>query len=299
MSIRVKWLNRNAAYDSITVYRDTKVIDPAALPASIAVLSGGEKEYLDTTAPTKTLLYYLIALKKGTEVTYSTPKPTVNIGYTGPGPQEIQLGDWRFGYFGSLTPAEFFTPPEVCTPLTVVGAVNVAGLTWHKIAFKGKVLYFPSAHLSASVGWNYLYLRGLVFGVDDVGPTGHGNTPTNQMKRLVRGDDQFIVRLPRTNNTPGYVQGTSDLSNGLDVAEYAVILSLLTNFTGPANPMLGAITVAQASAAAPVAEFVAGLTTAGCQHAAANTWTVTTVNPGNCNRNTGTYLWRPILEYVM
>lgn len=300
MSVRVKWLNRNTDYDSITVYRDTKTIDPAALPAPLAVLSGGETDYLDTTAPTRTLLYYLIALKKGSETTYSSPKPTVNIGYTGPGPQNILFGDWRFGYFGSILATEFFTGLEVTTPLGVAGGINVANMVWHKFAFKGKVLYFPSAHISTTVGWNYLYSKGLVFGVDGDGPTGHSNPVTNQMKKVVKGDDQFIVRLPRTNNTPGYVAGTLDVNSGADVAEYALMYSIQNGATGMgANAILGAATLVANASRGPVAEFQAGALTQGCNHYEANSWTINVANPSNCQRSSNTHLWRPVLEYVM
>lgn len=297
MSVRIKWLNRNADYESITVYRDTKVIDPNTLPASLAVLTGGEVDYLDTTAPVKTLLYYLIALKKGDEVTYSLPKPTVNIGYTGPGPQNILYGDWRFGYFGAVPAADLFTAPEVCTPLTVAGVNSASGLVWHKFAHKGKVLYFPSQHLSTTVGWNYLYNKGLVFGIDGDGPTGHSNTPTNQMKKVTRGDDQFIVRLPRCNNTPGFVAGTTELGN-IDAAEFALIVSANYNTTGAANPILGNLMLANVNTQAPMAEFSAGALNAGCSHMNANTWTAAAL-PANNIRSQSNYLWRPVLEYVM
>lgn len=301
MSVRVKWLNRNTGYDSITIYRDVKSISPEALPDSLVVLSGGETEYLDTTAPTKVLLHYLIALKKGTEVTYSQPKPTMNIGYNGPGPQSIMFGDWRFGYFGQLTTIDLFTAAEVCAAVAIGGPTNVGGMTWFKFAFNGKVLYFPSAHLSQAVGWNLLYIRGLVFGVDDVGPTGHSNPPTNQMKKIAKGDDQFIVRLPRSNNTPGAVQGTIDLSGGLTVAEYALIYSVRNIQTGKENPVLNDLTSYMLTVAvtAPLAEFTAGALSQGCQHIQSGQFLVVTTNPASCVRSTQTYAWRPILEWVM
>lgn len=301
MSVRIKWLNRNTDYDSITIYRDTKPISQSALPASIAVLTDGETDYLDTTAPTKTLLYYLIALKKGTAITYSLPKPTVNIGYTGPGPQTIRQGDWRFGYFGPVTTAELFTTAELCSLCGVASPASVTGFTWHKFAFNGKILFFSNAHVSAAVGWNLLYSKGLVFGVDGDGPTGHSNPPVNQMKRVAKGDDLFIVRLVRSNNTPGYVQGTQDVTNGVDVAEYALIHGIRKSTTGAANPLLGDITALMPVVAtqAPAAEFQAGALTQGCNHAGASQWGMNVTNPLNCPRNGTTHAWRPILEYVI
>jgi len=300
MSVRVKWLNRNASYDSITVYRDTKKISPDSLPAPIATLTGGEKSYLDTTAPTKTLLYYLIALKKGSSTIYSKPKPTVNVGYTGPGPQAIQLGDWRFGYFGTLTELEFFSAAEV-TAQTGITNPTTSTTTWYKFAFRGKVLYIPNGHLSTAVGWNLLYSKGMVFGIDGPGPTGHQNTPVTQMQTVTKGDDQFIVRLPRSNNTPGYVAGTTDFASGEGIAEYALLISLGNKPTGEENPILGNAGFSGVPAVAPLAEFQAGApASTGCNHVYANGGTnVNITQLTNCNRNTSTYCWRPVLEWVM
>lgn len=48
----------------------------------------------------------------------------------------------------------------------------------------------------------------------------------------------------------------------------------------------------------PVAEFQTGGLTAGCGYIASNGYTVNTATPGNCNRDTSTYGWRPVLEYI-
>lgn len=299
MSIRIKWLNRNENYDSITVYRDTKKIDIEALPESIAVLSGGEKDYLDTTAPTKTLLYYLIALKKGSNVSYSKPKPTVNVGYTGPGPQTIWMGDWRFGYFGPVSGAEFFGPTDLCALCGVPGAYT-SGAEWHKFAFRGKVLYFPFNLISTNVSWNRLYALGLVFGVDGPGPSGHGNTPTNQMKFVNKDDDRFIVRLPRSNNRALFTAGVVD-STGEELAEWNLMEALTGATHGADNYLLGNMTRSNLGVnPTPLAEFQTGGLTAGCNHVNGNSggFTVNATNLGNANRNTNLY-WRPVLEWVM
>lgn len=106
MSIRLNLTNRNKDYDSLVIYRSTSKIDLANLPAPLVTLVNKEQSYLDTTAPKNTLVYYAFAVKRGSEVTHSVSRPAVNAGYTGPGPQELILGDWRFGYFGSILAAD-------------------------------------------------------------------------------------------------------------------------------------------------------------------------------------------------
>jgi len=300
MSIRLNLTNRNKNYDSLVIYRSTSKIDLANLPAPLVTLVNKEQSYLDTTAPKNTLVYYAFAVKRGSEVTYSVSRPAVNAGYTGPGPQELVLGDWRFGYFGSMPAAELFTAVELCAAFGIASPYTNGSLTWHKFAFKGKVLYFPTTHLSTAVGWNRLYAFGLVFGVDGPGPSGHGNAPTNQLRKVKKGDDELIVRLPRSNNTPDYTHGTVNVTDGLDVAEYALVYSARAVDTGAPNTTLNNITssMVNASYVSPMAEFQAGAITLGCNHMAVNTWAVTATAPANCPRNATNHLWRPVLEYV-
>lgn len=300
MSIRLKWMNRNPKFDSITIYRDTKFIDLTALPPPLVVLTNKETEYLDTSAPRGTLVWYAFAIKEGTETVYSRSKPMVNIDYTGPGPQAIFTGDWNQGYFGKITAAELFTQLEVCSPFGI-SPLTAYTLNWYKFAYRGKVLYIPDVILSSSVGWNLLYTKGLVFGVDGEGPTGHSNSPTNQFKTLVRGTDQFLVRLPRLGTLPSYGL-TADQESEYQSCVYGMAGTSRPG-TATSPPMVALNNLANAglvspSGTVPMAEFQTGALNTGCAHAGASTYTVNTTNPGNCNRSISTYGWRPVLEYI-
>jgi hypothetical protein len=294
MSVRLGFLNRNQVFDSIKVYRDTVKIDPAALPAPLVTLTGGETTYLDTTAPRGVLSYYLFEVRNGDDVEYSQPRPIVNIDYSGPGPQEILYGDWNQGYFGPVDSSLLFTGPELCNTLGVPGQ-NSAAVTWYKFAYKGKVLYFPSIALSTAVGWNLLYTKGLVFGINGDGPTGHSNPATNQWKTVVRGDDEFIVRLPRTNKTPGFAQGTSDD----DSEYYQTVLQLAGVYNIASAIQLGDVVFQSLANISPMAEFQSGALTQGCNHIVSGSMLINVSNPLNCARSATTYYWRPMLEYIM
>lgn len=299
MSIRLKWMNRNPKFDSVTIYRDTKFIDLAALPPPLVVLTNKETEYLDTTAPRGTLLWYAFAIKEGTEVVYSRSKPMVNTDYNGPGPQTIFSGDWNQGYFGKITSTELFTQAEACAPFNITATSGT--LNWYKFAYRGKVLYIPDVVLSNNVGWNLLYTKGLVFGVDGDGPTGHSNPVTNQFKTLSRGTDQFLVRLPRLSVSPSYPLAT-DVDSEYYSCVYAMAMySKLGTATSPPNVPLNNMTNAGLTSPAspcPMAEFQTGALNTGCAHAVTNGYTVNTGTPGNCVRSTSTYGWRPVLEYI-
>lgn len=291
MSIRLNWIDRNTAVDSVAIYRDIIPLVPATLPAAIATLTAGETTYDDTTAVRNVLYYYGFTVKRGTDSVFSSVRPVVNMPYTGPGPQELMRGDWEQGYFGDVSTTDMFGAIEL---QQLVGFGTTAGLevfVWHKFAYRGKVLYFPSQHLSL-VSWNMLYGKGLVFGMDSVGPTGHSNPPVNQMVRVAKGDDQFIVRLPRTNLTPLYVNGPYDYKS-----EFVQCIGALWGlyFQDPVR-MLGTLNGLSwtSTANTPCAEFTTGALSGTM--AGLNSSPTTFISSGR--RDTAGYAWRPVLEYI-
>lgn len=298
MSIRLKWLNRNTVFDSVIIYRSLDPINLDALPAPLVTLTNGEKEYLDTTAPKAKLLWYAFGVKKGTEVVYSKSKPMMDVDYTGPGPQEIALGNWFQGYFGTITATDFVTSVDLVNKFGIGGVVSSAAI-WHKFAHRGKVLYLCDNISATNVSWNSLYSKGLVFGVNGVGPVGHGNPQVNQWQTFIKGDDQFLVRLPRTNLTPDYAGGSVDYSS-----EWVACMQSLNggSYAAPEQPQHVAALGSSASfvvvaTTTPLAEFQNnGVVTGGCNHVAANSVSTSNV-VGNCLR-TAANSWRPVLEYL-
>lgn len=300
MSIRLKWLNRNTVFDSVIIYRSLDPINLDALPAPLVTLTNGEKEYLDTTAPKAKLLWYAFGVKKGTEIVYSKSKPMMDVDYTGPGPQEIALGNWFQGYFGIIEQVDLLTSADLVGKFGV-GNVSSTAIRWHKFAYMGKVLYIPSAIVAIGVSWNALYNKGLVFGVNDVGPTGHGNPPTNQWQTIVKGDDQLLVRLPRSNLTPDYVMGTTDPYSEWFMCVYA--LGGSSQAKGLSQPQAIAALGPDNSwfvlntTTAPLAEFQNnGALTGGSNYVAVNSSAWGTNALGAARSSSGN--WRPVLEYM-
>lgn len=299
MSIRLKWLNRNTVFDSVIIYRSLDPINLDALPAPLVTLTNGEKEYLDTTAPKAKLLWYAFGVKKGTEIVYSKSKPMMDVDYTGPGPQEIALGNWFQGYFGTLPVTDLATSADLVNKFGIGVAVGDNGALWHKFAHRGKVLYFCSSVSAGTISWNLLYSKGLVFGVNGVGPVGHGNPAVNQWQTFIKGDDQLLVRLPRTNLTPDYAGGSVDTSGEWT----ACILGLNGNsYAAPEQPQnvaaLGSGTGFTTTVGTiPLAEFQNnGAINGGCNNLTSNG-----IAPSNAVSNclrTATAYWRPVLEYV-
>jgi hypothetical protein len=293
MTIRLTWTNPNTASDSVTIYRDTNPINPASLPAPLATITDGSTTYDDSNNLVRnTLYYYAFSVNKNGDASLSAQKVICNMPNTGPGPTSFVRGDWLLGYFGDLTTAELFTATQLQSLVGLNAATGLDSFTWSKFAYKGKVLYFPSQHLHNSVGWNLLYSKGLVFGTTDTGPTGHSNTPVNQQIKVTKGSDEFIVRLPRTNLTPGYVQGTIDTASEwyqCVVAQWSAYNSGLLALNQLAPTWTGS--------PAPMAEFVAGVTTLGCAYVTGSP-VPNTATPGTCARSSSSYLWRPVLEYV-
>lgn len=86
---------------------------------------------------------------------------------TGPGPQEIIVGDTTDGYYGTLTSAEFYTPSELALE---VGIKDAGGFPinedtrWHKVIIDGKVLYHPFLPIRWGCPWDFLNAWSLVYG---------------------------------------------------------------------------------------------------------------------------------------
>lgn len=196
MSIRINWVNPNTIFTEIRLYRSAMPIDYTNIPASPLVTLTNETTYLDTTAKQETYYYYTVAVVKEGEIVLTPSQLAYQLVDAGPGPKELQSGNWQYGYFGQVSTAEMFTMLEIAT-LCNVGGVTDGEAPWNKFIFQGKILYTPIKPARTTVSWNNLYGLGLVFGIDGPGPNDLGLTPTNQLKIVSKGNDDFIVRLPR------------------------------------------------------------------------------------------------------
>lgn len=195
MSIRINWVNPNVDFDEVRIYRTTVPLDYGNIPTSpLITLTTGET-YLDTSALAETYYYYTIAVVTNGEVVLNPSTLAYQLLNSGPGPQTLQCGDWLHGYFGVVPPAELASAAELAKLAQASPQTRV--FTWCKFIVKGKILFVPTDWLSEYTTWNTLYNNGLVFGINGPGPTPSDLTATNQYKVFAKGDDEFIVRLPR------------------------------------------------------------------------------------------------------
>jgi hypothetical protein len=199
MNITINFDNFNDGLEEgVRIYRATAPIANNALPAPLATLPAGTKQYIDTTAVRGTLYYYRFAAFKGTDELISPNKCVKAIAPedTGPGPKILKMGDWDLGYFGYCTSTEFMTYGSLCGALGIATGTEVADVGWLKVAYKGKVLFIARSGIRHSVNYNELYQAGAVFGTNDNGavvPT--GATATNQYRPVNVGDFTFTPRL--------------------------------------------------------------------------------------------------------
>ena len=292
MSIRINWVNPNPVFDEIRIYRTAAPFDENTIPTTpIATVTSG-LTWLDTTALQNVPYYYTTAIVVNGEVILSPAQYAINMPYTGPGPQELLCGDWSRGLFGLVSHAELFTNEELRT-LCLVGTANTANLGWLKFVRNGKILFFPLTHVATNVGWNTMYARGLVFGTDDTGVGPHGLTPVNQRKVLTKGSDNFIIRLPRINDSLDY-SGVLDHRN----SDWTTLMYTAFNqgYNFPETTVLAEYVTATyftANVYTPMAEYSG----ANCAHL--NYTGAPNIPGSSCVRATGTYLWRPVLELII
>jgi hypothetical protein len=208
MSITIKWANPNTTFDEVQVFRsDTKLANGEIPTNKIGTVTDGSLQYEDTTAIQNKYYYYVIAVKKGTEVVYTPQQVAINMPYTGPGPSTLQSGTWERGFFGMMQAADVALTQEIYA-LIGVGNVNATQGEWGKFILKGKILFAPLRHI-LGISWNQLYSAGCMYGVAGNGPaTGHGLTGVDQLKILSKGEHDFIIRTPRCQTSADYVYNT-------------------------------------------------------------------------------------------
>lgn len=204
MTIRLSWPSQAAkALTAIEVYRKVgwdATIDVNAPGTPIATLSGTATEYIEdvTTLTNKTIYKYWIAAVKGGERLLGAP---VTQGYfldTGPGPTELIRGDWESGFFGTLTPTEFFNVAELKGLLPALASYFGADpALWYKFTFRGTIVFIADRRMGTTTFQN-LYQNGLVYGTNTVGNVvPSGATATNQWRTVDKNGRRYSIRLPR------------------------------------------------------------------------------------------------------
>lgn len=193
MSIRINWVKPNTPFDNVRLYRTDKPVDYSNIPVTPLVTLTTETTYLDTTAIAETYYYYTVATVYKGEVVLSPSTLAYQLINSGPGPQTLQCGDFKLGYFGYVSMVELFSAAELVA--LVPGANNANGFTWCKFIVEGKILFVPNAYVG-TVTWANVYSAGMVYGVPGPGPKPAAVSPVPQDKKLTKGDFDFIIRLP-------------------------------------------------------------------------------------------------------
>ncbi|QXO09600.1 hypothetical protein pEaSNUABM11_00176 [Erwinia phage pEa_SNUABM_11] len=182
MAFTLRWRNDNKIPTVVRLYRDTKAIDPTALPAVLATFTNGETEYTDTSVVFGATYYYFTTVTANGRTVNG-----INATYTieqrrGVGPNSLQYGNDQLGYFGSLLYDDQFPlgqfQQKVQDQFLARGAGYNAAyrLAMDKFIRNGKILYMlPQAYVTYGFTWASLYAAGMVYGQDDAGPAGgHG-----------------------------------------------------------------------------------------------------------------------------
>ena len=200
MSIKLSWaLPQGIALDKVVIYRATQRISTGALPAPLVELAGDAAAYEDVAVTSGNIYYYIVALVKGEQISFSS---NYEIGYfssTGPGPQDLMRGSWERGYFGTLSDAEFLSYMDIKEQLGFPNPTLTSG-GWHKLIYKGKILFFPINNYTNAISWNTLYALGAVFGDDTNGDFIAGYNPPalrKQDARVVKDGFELRVRIPK------------------------------------------------------------------------------------------------------
>lgn len=300
MSITIKWANPNTTFDEVQIFRSDTKLAVGEIPTNKigTITDPGILQYEDTTAIQNKYYWYVVAVKKGTEVVYAPQSVAINMPYTGPGPTTLQSGTWERGFFGMVAAADVALTQEI---RDVVGAgnINTTNDLWAKWILRGKILFVPIRHVLTNITWNQIYSAGCMYGVAGNGPaTGHGLTGVDQLKILAKGEHEYIVRTPRCQTSADYVYNTG-VAKDYDSEWFHCFTSLYNvNNPFPCNDVASYDnTLYFVQTTAPNAFFaeITGANSA-CQYAANPTQIFA---PGATSPRTTVLSWRPILELVL
>ncbi|EBX6605129.1 hypothetical protein DS160_25175 [Salmonella enterica subsp. enterica serovar Enteritidis] len=195
MALKLKWKNPNKVPTTIDIYRsDTHDV---SLTTPLVTLSEGETEWVDTTALFGKTYYYVWVVNTDNDQVVSQPQKIEVADRHGPGPNTLLHGNENYGFFGTVSSADFVNSGVITDALKSVSGIGTAVVypTWFKYIRKGKVLFVPSTRFTDTT-WNSLYNAGAVFGTDGFGPPEFGGS-VNQFTTFEFKGDLFLIRLPK------------------------------------------------------------------------------------------------------
>lgn len=195
MALKLKWKNPNKVPTTIDIYRsDTYDV---SLTTPLVTLSEGETEWVDTTALLGKTYYYVWVVNTDNDQVVSQPQKIEVADRHGPGPNTLLHGNENYGFFGTVSSADFVNSGVITAALKSVSgiATGVVYPVWFKYIRKGKVLFVPNTKFSDAT-WSSIYNAGAVFGTDDFGPSELNGT-VNQFTTFEFKGDLFLIRLPK------------------------------------------------------------------------------------------------------
>lgn len=184
--------------DAIEIYRSTSPIDMTSPGTPIVTLPGSATEYEDFTAKNKSLYYYRLASRKGTDRGWGENQFVGYFSETGPGRNYPIRGDWNAGMMDILSGTNFINAADFFAKLpslTKFGAVANNIPQWYKMCYKGKVLFVPSVAL-VTASWNELYSANAIFGEVSTNQLPNGPYASGKLTVEINGLT-YIVRLPK------------------------------------------------------------------------------------------------------
>lgn len=206
MGVKLKWDDQSSQkLDGIEIYRSASKIDTSNPGTLVATVAGTATAYEDNTVANKSIYYYRILAKKGTDKAWSENILAGYFSETGPGNTTPLRGDWLAGLMDIIPAASFITSAALRAKIPALAALSggTEPTSWYKFTYKGKILFFPDSSL-VTASWQQIYNAGLMFGTDDVGKVPAGVTPgtVNQRTVVEINGLRYIVRCPRLSTIP-------------------------------------------------------------------------------------------------
>lgn len=214
MPIKLDWVDHNVAADSRKVYRSLTKIDQGNLGTPIATLAGDALTYTDNTVQRGVTYHYVVTNVVGEDEAPSAEYVMAYIPYTGPGPQALIRGTWEYGYFGRVPLEDLFSAVELCNICGITSAIGTVdtGVNnyWHKIVYKGKILFYPNNRIASAITFLSLYQLGLAY----------GNRPSSEWPAAIKTQYGVIdqTKLVSSNNHKFYVRLPTSRSNMLSTS---------------------------------------------------------------------------------
>ena len=309
MGIKIRWTDINqVAPVNFKIYRSQSEINIAAPGVALATVGSGIREYDDTTAVRNTRYYYRVSCLNALGEEFFSDH--IIAGYypdTGPGNNSLRRGNYEFGYFDKIAISDFLTPAEIYAMCgSPAGTLHASATHWFKVAYKGKVLFFPNSSIVHTCAFNTLWNLGLVYGdlpQEQWNPNAFGGSTGRalvaQNKIITRQTKDYRVRLPsaRPDNQRQLTDAAANAVGGdIDKLLLPFLSGTYPTFGFQSNPKMADDVVAGSGNTTAIlqADFSGtSLITRTLVTANVQTATPATVAP------TAASQWLPILELVL